>query len=136
MDRAGKTRDRSVGTTVVLLRDQCGGISSRRRSSMSAFARSRSILAFVLSCTRARTRKSRLSCTSLAANACRPNCSQSVSTKAHTNDDRSNLTCCTKKRRDACLDSDSPRDSALAGTLCIMGGRGPGRIDILVAENH
>ena len=90
MDRAGKTRGRSVGTKVVLLQDQCEDISSRRRSSMSAFARSRSILAFVVSCTRARTRKFRLSCTSLAANACRPNCSQHVSKEVHRNGERPN----------------------------------------------
>lgn len=136
MDRAGKTRGRSVGTKVVLLQDQCEDISSRRRSSMSAFARSRSILAFVAGCTRARTRKFRLSCTSLAANACRPNYSQRVSKGVHTNGERSNLTCCTKKRHDACLGSDSPRDSALVGMLYITGGRGPNRTGILVAGNH
>lgn len=48
----------------------------------------------------------------------------------------SKLTCYKRKIHDACLDSDSPRDSALAGMLYITGGRGLDRIGILVAGNH
>lgn len=100
---------------VAWLRDQCVSIGSRRRSNKSVCEHSRNILAFVVGCTRVRTRMSLPSCRDRAANVCKRDWDMLLAAeRASTRQELLEHTYCRSSIRGACPDTAYPEGSGLA----------------------